>query len=129
MRKILFVDDEEGILDLYSQLLDDTEYEVFTATDGYKALEIMEKNVIPVIFLDLKMPKMSGIELCERIRESNSISIINAITGYSSLFELVEIRNAGFDDYFKKPIELDDLLAVIKSCFEKIDRWEISFRE
>ncbi len=129
MRKILFVDDEEGILDLYSQLLDDTEYEVFTATDGYKALEIIEKNVIPVMFLDLKMPKMSGIELCERIRESNSISIINAITGYSSLFELVEIRNAGFDDYFKKPIELDELLAVIKSCFEKIDRWEISFRE
>ncbi len=129
MRKILFVDDEEGILDLYNQLLDDTEYEVFTAKDGYEALEIIEKNVIPVMFLDLKMPKMSGIELCERIRESNSISIVNAITGYSSLFELVEIRNAGFDDYFKKPIELDDLLAVIKHCFEKIDRWEISFRE
>lgn len=129
MRKILFVDDEEGILDLYSQLLDDTEYEVFTATDGFEALEIIENNVIPVMFLDLKMPKMSGIELCERIRESNSISIINAITGYSSLFELVEIRNAGFDDYFKKPIELEELLEVIKSCFEKIDRWEISFRE
>ncbi|MBN2281736.1 MAG: response regulator [Candidatus Marinimicrobia bacterium] len=129
MRKILFVDDEESILDIYKNLLEDTDYEVFTAPDGFKALEIIEKNVIPVMFLDLNMPGMSGLELCERIRESNSISIINAITGYSSLFELVEIRNAGFDDYFKKPIRMEKLLEVIEDCFEKIDRWEINFKD
>jgi CheY-like chemotaxis protein len=83
MRKILFVDDEEGILEIYRQLLDNTEYEVFTANNGKEALEIIEKNVIPLMFFDLNMPEMSGLELCETIRESNSISIINAITGYS----------------------------------------------
>lgn len=129
MRKILFVDDEESILEIYRQLLDNTEYEVFTAANGKEALEIIEKNVIPLMFFDLNMPEMSGLELCETIRESNSISIINAITGYSSLFELVEIRNAGFDDYFKKPMELKKLLKVIEDCFEKIDRWEISFHD
>ena len=129
MRKILFVDDEENILEIYQHLLADTEYEVFTAPDGFKALEIIENNIIPVMFFDLNMPEMSGLELCERIRESNSISIINAITGYSSLFELVEIRNAGFDDYFRKPIQLDKLLSVINDCFERIDRWEISFND
>ena len=129
MRKILFVDDEEGILEIYRQLLDNTEYEVFTAKNGKEALEIIEKNVIPLMFFDLNMPEMSGLELCETIRESNSISIINAITGYSSLFELVEIRNAGFDDYFKKPMKLEKLLKVIEDCFERIDRWEISFRD
>jgi DNA-binding response OmpR family regulator len=45
------------------------------------------------------------------------------------LFELVEIRNAGFDDYFKKPMKLEKLLKVIEDCFERIDRWEISFRD
>jgi len=129
MRKILFVDDEESILEIYQHLLADTEYEVFIASDGFKALEIIENHIIPVMFFDLNMPEMSGLELCERIRESNSISIINAITGYSSLFELVEIRNAGFDDYFRKPIQLEKLMEVINDCFERIDRWEISFKD
>src|SRR6056297_2358753 len=126
MKKILFVDDEKDILEIYKQLLADTEYEVYVASDGYEALKIIEHHIIPLMFFDLNMPKMSGLELCEKIRESNSISIINAITGYSSLFQLVEVRNAGFDDYFKKPVEVERLLKVIDDCYEKIDRWNIN---
>lgn len=123
MKKILFVDDEETILEIYRDLLDQKEYQVFTASDGFEALNLLEKNVIPVMFFDLNMPEMSGLELCQKIRDNNSISIINAITGYSSLFELEEIRDAGFDDYYKKPIRLDELIMVIEDCFDRMDRW------
>jgi CheY-like chemotaxis protein len=123
MKKILFVDDEESILDIYQNLLNKKEYMVYTALTGEEALEILNRNVIPVMFFDLRMPEMNGLELCEKIRESNNISIINAITGYSSLFELEEIRQAGFDDYFKKPIQLEDLISIIENCFDKIERW------
>ncbi len=123
MKKILFVDDEETILEIYEELLDKSEYKVYTALSGYDALKILDTNMISVMFFDLNMPQMSGLELCKKIRESNSISIINAITGYSSLFELEEIRDAGFDDYYKKPIHLNELIMVIESCFDKMDRW------
>ena len=96
--------------------------------NGFDALEILDKNVIPVMFFDLNMPQMTGLELCEKIRQTNSISIINAITGYSSLFELEEIRSAGFDDYYKKPIRLDELMSVIETCFDKMDRWNSIYK-
>ena len=85
MRKILFVDDEITILEIFKELLQNKDYEIFTALNGLEALSILEKHVIPVMFIDLNMPEISGLELCETIRQTNSISIINAITGYSSL--------------------------------------------
>ena len=57
-----------------------------------------------VMFLDIKLPGMSGIELCKKIRIENQIGIIHAITGYSNIYGLLECRAAGFDDFFVKPI-------------------------
>ena len=59
---------------------------------------------------------MNGIELCWKIR-------IYAITGWSTLFEVEECREAGFDDLFTKPIKLDVLLKAVEDAFEKIYRW------
>src|SRR6056297_1705825 len=105
--KIIFVDDEEGLLELYTDIFEDSGYEIFTENRPSKALKTISKEGIQVMFFDLKMPEMDGLELCRKIREKNSIALIHAITGHSSFFELSEVREAGFDDYFNKPVNPD----------------------
>jgi DNA-binding response OmpR family regulator len=76
------------------------------------------------MFLDLKLPGMNGIELCRRIRKNNPIACIYSMTGFSSLFELADCRDAGFDDYFLKPIDLSIFMKTAEDAFEKISRWK-----
>ena len=123
MDKVLFVDDEGMLLEIYKGFLQDKNYEVFTATSGKEALKILEKKQINVMFFDLKMPGMTGLELCKKIRSFNPIALIYAVTGFTTLFELSDIRDVGFDDYFKKPVDQHFLLSVIEDSFEKLQRW------
>jgi CheY-like chemotaxis protein len=76
-----------------------------------------------LIFLDLKLFGMNGIELCRHIRKTRPIAVIYAVTGWSGLFEIEECREAGFDDYFNKPLSLDLLFKSVEDAFEKLDRW------
>jgi CheY-like chemotaxis protein len=124
-KKILVVDDEIHILSLFRDLFIDADYTVFTAESAEEALEILKKHSIMVMFLDLKLPGMSGLDLCKYIRKNNRISIIHAITGYSNLFGLLECRGAGFDDFFLKPVDLNILLKAAQDAFEKLERWNV----
>jgi DNA-binding response OmpR family regulator len=123
-KKILIVDDEVSVRRVMKDFFIIEGYEVFTAESAEKALEILKKENLMVIFLDLKLPGMNGVDLCRRIRKENQIAIIHAITGYSVLFNLLECREAGFDDYFIKPFDLDMLLKAAKDAFEKLERWK-----
>ena len=123
-RKILVVDDEKSIRDLFTSALSDAGYDVHLAENGEEALDILERQEIELIFLDLKLFGMNGIELCRQIRKAKPIAIIYAMTGWSGLFEIEECREAGFDDYFKKPISLDTLLRSVEDAFEKLRRWK-----
>lgn len=122
-KKIIFVDDEEGILELYQDIFDTTDYQVFTSSNPRQALKTIQEEKIQVMFFDLRMPDMDGIELCREIRDKNNIAIIHAVTGYSSLFELADIREAGFDEYFSKPIHPSELISSAQEAFEKLERW------
>ncbi len=123
-KKILVVDDEQPILRLLSQMFTKAGYTVRTAESAIDALKIVEKENIPVMFFDLNMPEMSGIELCKKVKEQMPMSIIYAITGYASLFELSDCREAGFEDYFKKPVNVSVLLQTAEAAFEKVNRWK-----
>ena len=123
-KKILVVDDEKPILRLLSQLFKKAGYTVRTAESGIEAIKIVETENIPVMFFDLNMPDMNGVELCKKIKEQKPMAIIYAITGYASLFELSECREAGFEDYFKKPVNVSTLLETAESAFEKVNRWK-----
>jgi CheY-like chemotaxis protein len=70
------------------------------------------------------MPGMNGIQLCKEIRKINPMSIIHAVTGYASLFELTDCREAGFDDYYTKPVKLELLYRAAEEAFNKIERWK-----
>jgi len=75
--------------------------------------------------LDLKLPGMNGVELCELIRKQNPLAIIHALTGFTDLFGLLECRKAGFDDFFTKPVSMEVLLEAAKDAFKKIERWKV----
>ena len=111
--KILVVDDEASIRELFTTVFMEADYEVITAEGGTEALQILQVEDIDVIFLDLKLFGMNGIELCRQIRKTKPISIIYAITGWGPLFEKEDCREAGFDDYFEKPLDMDMLLSLV----------------
>jgi CheY-like chemotaxis protein len=66
---------------------------------------------------------MNGIELCRNIRKNNPLTIAYAVTGYASTFEVFDCREAGFDDYFTKPVEMKTLFQAAEQAFQKLARW------
>ena len=123
-KKILVVDDEKAITNLLKQAFSRAGYDVRTAESAENALDILENENIHVMFFDLNLPQMNGIELCKVVKKNMPMTVIYAITGYASLFELADCREAGFEDYFKKPVNISTLLEKAASAFEKIDRWK-----
>ena len=123
-KKIFVIDDEEAIRDILEQLFSKAGYLVRSTGSAEAALELLKDEKIHVIFLDLNLPEMNGIELCRKIKKDMPMSIIHALTGYTSLFELADCREAGFDDYFTKPANMAGLLKAAEDAFEKLDRWK-----
>ncbi|MDX9746147.1 MAG: response regulator [Syntrophales bacterium] len=123
--RILVVDDDISVRDLFQTVFVDAGYEVVLAEGGEEALSILQKQDINVIFLDLKLFGMNGIELCRQIRKFKPVSLIYAMTGWGALYEIEECREAGFDDYFNKPVSLEAILKAVEDAFEKLDRWRI----
>jgi len=124
-KKILVVDDEVPILSMMKEVFGLKGYKVTTAQSAEEAVKILGEEVFMVMFLDLKLPDMSGIELCKRIRRDNLVAVIYAFTGYTNLYGMRECRSAGFDDFFVKPVALNVLLKAADDGFKKIERWKV----
>ncbi len=125
-KKTLVVDDDQSIRKLLDKAFEKAGFAAVTAESAEDGLEILENENIQVMFLDLKLPGMNGIDLCRKIRKESPIACIYAMTGYNSIFELTECRDAGFDDYFLKPFDLSVVIEAAKSGFSKIERWKQS---
>jgi DNA-binding response OmpR family regulator len=123
-KKILLVDDDSNALSFLKDLLENNGYKVFAADNGKSALRILEKETVSVMYFDLDMPQMSGIELCRKIRENNQLAWICAVTGARALFEIAECREAGFDDYFTKPVDIELILKNTSEAFSRFERWK-----
>ncbi len=121
----LSVEDEETILHMLEHAFSQDGYVVRVAQDAEKAIEILRQESVMVMFFDLNLPGMSGMELCEEVRRQNPIAIIFALTGYVDLYSLLDCRKVGFDDFFTKPVNLDVLLEAARYAFEKIARWNV----
>ena len=124
LQKILVVDDEVSIQNLLEKVFKKKGYTVVTASSGEEALETLKDENIQLMFLDLRLPGMDGIELCREIKKENPIACIYAMTGYSSLFDLTKCRDAGFDDYFLKPIDLERFIKTAEDAFARLERWK-----
>ena len=112
--KILIVDDDKEILDLIAIYMSNEGYKVFLANDGYEAIEVVEKNKIDLIILDIMMPKLDGITTCMKIREKYNMPII-MLTAKSQDMDKVNGLTIGADDYVTKPFNPVVLVARVKS--------------
>ena len=123
MQKVLVVDDERSMREMMENVLGDMDCEVFLAEGAEEALVQLEQHDFTIVFLDLKLFGMNGIDLCRAIRKRKPLAILYAMTGWSGLFEIEECREAGFDDFFAKPIKVDLLLRAVEAAFERHRRW------
>ncbi len=112
--KVLVVDDEEGIRDVTEGYFQKKGYEVYTAENGAKALEIINRINISCIFTDINMPVMDGLELAEKIRQIENTLPVVVMTGYPSLENSIQTLKNGVVDYLIKPVNLEQMELTLK---------------
>ena len=121
MKKILIVDDEKDILEFLSYNLKKEGFSIYTASDGLEGLEKTKKIKPDLIIVDLMMPKMNGIEMCENIRNDKKLSsiIILFLTARSEDYTQIAALDSGADDFLKKPIKPKLLISKVKSVMRR----------
>jgi two-component system, OmpR family, alkaline phosphatase synthesis response regulator PhoP len=119
--KVLVVDDEEPILELLKYNLEKSGYEVKTAADGAKAVEVARKFLPDLVLLDIMMPKMDGVETCRLIREIPEMdkAFVVFLTARSEEYSEVAAFDVGADDYITKPIKPRALMSRISALFRR----------
>lgn len=115
---ILVVDDEPQILRVMRASLPARGYDVNTAPGGEEALDEIRKQMPDLVILDLVMPGVSGLEVCQRVREFSSVPII-VLSAKGSETDKIAALDLGADDYVTKPFSLDELLARIRAVLRR----------
>jgi two-component system response regulator VanR len=111
---ILVVDDEEEIRELIAIYLKNEGYHVWKAADGVEALELLQRQEIHLMILDVMMPRMDGIQACLKIREDKNLPII-MLSAKSQDMDKIYGLSTGADDYMTKPFNPLELVARVKS--------------
>lgn len=118
-KRILVVDNEESIRTSLSGALTDEGYEVFTAPDGMKALELVETEKPHLIFLDIWMPHMDGMEVLRKFREDSIEIPVVMISGHGNIETAVTATKLGAYDFVEKPLSIDKLLITIDHALKQ----------
>ncbi len=118
MAKILVIDDERAIRNTLKEILEFEGYEVAIAEDGKKGLEMGKEQQFDLIFSDIKMPEMDGLEVLNSLREAEVECPIVMISGHGNIETAVEAIKAGAFDFIEKPLELTRLLVTTKNALE-----------
>ncbi|MBQ9312040.1 MAG: sigma-54-dependent Fis family transcriptional regulator [Bacteroidales bacterium] len=118
MYHILIIDDEKAIRRALREILEFENYEVSEATDGKDALDKISQQVFDLIFCDIKMPKMDGLEFLDKCKDKTSAPII-MISGHGTIETAVESLKNGAVDYIEKPLDLNKILSVVKQQVQK----------
>lgn len=118
-RRLLIVDDEFYMAKALSYLFRRAGYEPHTAADGEEALEAIARLCPPLVILDLDLPKVSGYEVCRRIKESPGANrpYVIALTASPQDEDRCRILRLGADDFMNKPFDPADLLARVERAY------------
>ena len=118
---ILLIDDEPDILDLVGYCLEKDGFRVITAPDGARGIKLAEAELPDLILLDLMMPEMDGIEVCEELRKRKELkhTRIAFLTARTEDYSQIAGLEAGGDDYITKPIKPRLLIARIKALLKQ----------
>ncbi|WP_432671297.1 response regulator transcription factor [Flavobacterium sp. SM2513] len=117
--KIAIIEDEVGITNFLKQGLEEEQYTVFTANDGEKGLALIQQSKPDLILLDWMLPKISGIEVCKKVRLTDSKTPIIFLTARDTVQDTIEGLKSGANDYIKKPFSFEELLARISVYFRE----------
>src|SRR4030043_468764 len=119
-RKILIIDDEEAIRDGCRQILTRKGYHVDTTGEAAKGLQMALKDSYDLILLDVRMPKMSGMDILKKLKEENNISAkVIIITGYGTIPLAVEAMSHGALNFLAKPYSAAELQEAVNSALKK----------
>jgi DNA-binding NtrC family response regulator len=119
MEKILVIDDEKSILDLLSVVFEKEGYSVKTSLSATRAVELIGNEDFDIIISDIKMPKMSGMELLRYVRKNRPDIPIVMITAYGTIKQAVEALKEGAMDYIVKPFDVEELKIIVAQGLEK----------
>lgn len=120
MSKILVIDDEKSIRFSLKDIIEYEDHIVEEAADGMEALSLIEKNDYDLIFCDIKMPKMDGVEVLEKALKIKDVKIC-MISGHGTISTAVECLKKGAIDYIEKPIDLNRLLKVLTDNLSNLE--------
>ena len=118
--KILIIDDERSIRNSLKEILADEGYDVDVAENGSQGCEMADKEKYSVIFCDIKMPGMDGMEVLDRFAEMGIDSAVVMISGHGDIDTAVECIKKGAFDFIQKPLDLNRILITIKNATEKV---------
>ena len=118
--KILIIDDERSIRNSLGEILADEGYDVDVAEDGATGCAMAEKEKYNIIFCDIKMPGMDGIEVLDKLNEMETDSAVVMISGHGDIATAVECIKKGAFDFIPKPLDLNRILITIKNASEKV---------
>ena len=116
---ILIIDDEEVLQDILTSLLRKEGYATFSARTGEEGLEILDKEDVDLVLLDLMLPGMSGQEVLTRIQEKDPDQVVVVITAHSSIEGAIEAMRKGAFHYIPKPFKNDEVLLNIRQGLER----------
>ncbi len=118
--KILVVDDEKSLRDGVYRILSRMDFEVFLAETGEQGLDIIDREPVAIVLLDLKMPGMDGMDVLKKIAAMEKNILVLVITGYATIETAIEAMKIGAYDFIPKPYEPDQLRIVVRRAKEKL---------
>lgn len=118
--KILIIDDERSIRNSLKEILADEGYDVDVAENGVQGCAMVDKEKYSVIFCDIKMPEMDGMEVLDRLSQMGVDSAVIMISGHGDIDTAVECIKRGAFDFIQKPLDLNRILITIKNATEKV---------
>jgi two-component system, NtrC family, nitrogen regulation response regulator NtrX len=118
MARLLVVDDESGIRGALAQVFEYEGHHVRTAEDGHEGIAIAEEFRPDVIFLDVKMPGLDGLDVLARLREDDPSALVVMISGHGTIDTAVEATRKGAYDFLQKPLDTDRLLVTLSRALE-----------
>lgn len=118
--RLLIVDDSAATLEVLQRNLTAAGYQVFTSLSVTEAVEILENTVLDLVITDLKMPKVSGLDLVRHVRENFKDTEVMMITGYPSIEGAVNAVKMGAEEFLAKPFTDEELLSAVRRVLDKL---------
>lgn len=117
-KKILIAEDSSVIQNLTKKILENQQYSIVSAKNGKEVINIVNKESIDLILMDINMPQMDGMACAKEIRKSSNAAIAGipliAITGNARNYSEADFTEAGFNDFLPKPLDFDKLVELVK---------------